>query len=260
MGEVEKIRQDSGFCEHGNRPSCSRCMEKKKTQSTREYAPSPAIQALMVERKVVQQEVRPEMKVLLIGDGQGSDTELFLEMGVEAGNISSVNYESLEVEMANRRSEGTGVVMRQADATSIDSLHRSGIEDASQDLVTLMHVLEAPDIRGEAEQRLVENVARVLRDGGEAIVSQYKKRLTPEEAELIGIEEIRQSDLVRRFGEDWIVRFQEYYGRPWEEGMRYSEISSIRSREELIRLFDEGFEVDLEEIGGEYILKLKKKG
>jgi len=259
MGEREKAMQDSGFCEHGNRSPCLMCIEMEKTQSTREYTPSAAIRRLMNERKVIQQEVRPEMRVLLIGDGQGSDTELFSKMGVEPGNISSVNYEQSEVETANRRLEGTGVAMRQADATSIDSLHQSGIEDASQDLVTLMHVLEVPDIRGEAERRLVENVARVLRDGGEAIVSQYKKKLTPEEAKLFGVEEIRPSDLVQRFGEDWMRKFQERYGQPWVEGMRYSEISNIRSKAELVRLFDGVFAVLFEETSSEYILKLKKK-
>ncbi|MEI6511626.1 MAG: methyltransferase domain-containing protein [Candidatus Uhrbacteria bacterium] len=251
MGEGEKDRSDEGFCEHGNLPSCLWCAKVKKIQSTREYAPSPAILAL--------KEVRPETKVLLIGDGQGSDTGQFLKMGVEAGNISLVNYEPSEVETANRTLNGRGVTMRQADATSIDSLYQSGIEDASQDLITLMHVLEVPDIRGDAERRLVENVARVLRDGGEAIVSQYKKRLTPEEAKSFGVEEIRPSDLEKRFGEDWAKKFQEQYGQPWEEGMRYSEISNIRSKEELVRLFGDVFDVTLEETGSEYVLKLKKK-
>src|SRR3989338_8782121 len=85
------------------------------------------------------------------------------------------------------------------------------------------------------------------------------KKLTPEEAKLFGVEEIRPNDLEQRFGDDWARKFQERYGQPWVEGMRYSEISNIRSKADLVRLFDDAFNVVLEETDSEYILKLKKK-
>jgi hypothetical protein len=41
--------------------------------------------------------------------------------------------------------------------------------------------------------------------------------------------------------------------------MCYSEISNIRSKEELERLFGQYFDVKLEETQDEYILKMKKR-
>ena len=251
--------RDSGFCEHGNRPPCSKCLEKEKTQSSREYAPSPAIQALEKDRKIFENPITSESRVLLIGDGQGADTALFAKMGVDVHGISSINYELEEVRAANERLKNFGVTMKQADATELSSLERAGILPSSQDVVTLMHVLEVPDIRGEAERRLMENIIHVLKEGGEAIVTQYKKKLTPEEADFFGVEEIKPDDLQHRFGESWRDEFERQYGQPWKEGMRYSAISNIRTKQELIDLFSEKFEVKLEESDDEYILRMKKK-
>jgi len=251
---------EKGYCEHGNRPPCAKCLEKhEKTQSSREYATSPVLQDVLRDRIIFEKEVSSDSDVLLIGDGQGSDTKLFVDMGVEPDHISSVNYESSEVDEANRRLEETGVVMKQADATSSDSLTRAGVLEASQDVLVLLHVLEVPDIHSEAERRLVENMARVLRDGGEALVSQYKHKLTQEQAAMLGVEEIKPEHLERQFGKDWQEVFTREYGQPWHEGMRYSEISRIRSKDELLKLFSDYFETKLEETDDSYVLKLKKK-
>jgi 2-polyprenyl-3-methyl-5-hydroxy-6-metoxy-1,4-benzoquinol methylase len=258
--QIEKSLKDSSFCEHGNRPPCSKCLENQpKIQSSREYSSSPAIQELLKTRIIFEKPITPDSKVLLIGDAQGSDTALFVQMGVDAANISSVNYELAEIEIANERLKEHGVVMKQGDATNFSSLERVGLLAGSQDVVTLMHVLEVPDIRGEAERQLVDNMARVLKENGEAIVTQYKKKLTADEAVLFGVEEIRQDDLKKRFGEDWQEGFEREYGQSWREGMRYSEISTIRSKEELLDLFAERFDVKLEETEDSFVLKLKNK-
>ncbi|MBI4256429.1 hypothetical protein HY626_00015 [Candidatus Uhrbacteria bacterium] len=251
---------EKGYCGHGNKPPCTKCLEKhEKMQSSREYVHSPVLQDVLRDRIIFEREVLSDSDVLLIGDGQGLDTKQFIDMGVEPDHISSVNYESSEVDEANRRLEETGVVMKQADATSWDSLLRAGVLEASQDVLVLLHVLEVSDIRSDAERRLVENMVRVLRDGGEALVSQYKHKLTQEQATMLGIEEIKPEYLERRFGKDWQEIFTREYGQPWYEGMRYSEISRIRSKDELLKLFSDHFEINLEETDDSYVLKLKKK-
>jgi len=233
----------------------------EKIQSTREYAASSVIEDEIAQTKVVfEKEITADTKICLIGDGQGADTRKFIEMGVAPGSITSVNYELSEVEQANSGVlADTGVEMRQANVVDFDSLMGVGIGEASQDVIVLMHVLEVPDIRGEAERNLVQNISRVLREGGEALVTQYRRKLTPEEAELFGVEEIAAESLRSRFGEDWQEAFRQQYGQNWHEGMRYSEISNIRSKGELMQLFEDGFEIRIEESGDEFILRLKKK-
>lgn len=230
-------------------------------QSSRRYEASPVIaEELRFSKKVFEKPIGPDTKTLLIGDGQGQDTALFLEMGVRPENVVSVNYDEQEVAEANAGAlKESGVTMKQADATDYESLNQAGLVDASQDLAVLMHVIEVPAIRGETEKRLVSNLARLLKPGGEVLASQYVRKLSPEEAEILGVEEIRAEDLEKTYGSDWRQKFQKAYGQEWREGMRYSEISSIRSRDELEKLFADDFEVHIEQRGYEYILRMKKK-
>jgi hypothetical protein len=117
-------------------------------------------------------------------------------MGVDPENINSVNYEETEVEEANKTNlAGTEVKMKQGDVTDIESLKRAGIGLSSQDAVTLMHVLEAPAIKGEIEARMVKNLSDILRPGRELLVTQYKRKLTVAEARHYGVEEITSDNL-----------------------------------------------------------------
>jgi len=233
----------------------------EKSQSSREYGPSRVIENdITVNRVVFEKRLKPETDVCLIGDGQGADTRLFLDMGVKPEHLKSVNYEQSEVDAANSDAlAGTAVEMHQADAADLESLKKVGLNEATQDLIVLMHVLEVPNIKGETERNLVENIARLLKEDGEALVTQYKKKLTPEEAESFGVEEIAADSLQRRFGDDWQKKFKEEYGQEWHDGMRYSEISNIRSKEELLKLFADRFDIKLEEDDNEYVLKMRKK-
>jgi len=233
----------------------------EKIQSTRKYEVSPVIENEIAETKVVfEKEITAETNICLIGDGQGADTKKLIEMGVAPEYITSVNYELSEVEQANLGVlADTGVEMKQANVVDLNSLSSVGIEEGSQDLVILMHVLEVPDIRGEAELDLVKNIARILKEDGEALVTQYKRKLSAEEAKLFGIEEITPESLSNRFGDDWQDAFRQQYGQNWHEGMRYSEISNIRSKKDLIQLFQENFEIKIEEDNSEFVLRLKKK-
>jgi len=236
-----------------------------KIESTRRYEASPIIAGEIFEsRTVFERPITPDTRICLVGDGQGMDTKLFREMGVKSENISSVNYEQEEVSAANEGVlKDTGVKMRQGDATNRDSLKEAGIEEGDYDLVTLMHVLEVPPIKGEAERSLVENVHAILKKDGELLVTQYKHKFTRDERDIQkqnGIEEITRDSLVQRYGNDaWEERFFEENGVRWEEGMRYGEISNVRSKDELIRLFEPYFEVRCEETDHEYVLKMKKK-
>lgn len=111
---------------------------------------SPAIKyEISKTRKIYEKPIVSDTKICLIGDGQGKDTAEFLKMGVSPESISSVNYEETEVEEANKTNLAeTGVKMEQGDVTDIESLKRAGIDLSSQDVVTLMHVLEVPGIKG----------------------------------------------------------------------------------------------------------------
>lgn len=235
-----------------------------KNESSRAYEPSPVIANEISQTKMIfEKPIGHDTKVCLIGDGQGMDTEQFLDMGVDPQNIQSVNYEQSEVDQANQGAlKDSGVEMKQGDITSIESLKEAGIEEGSQEIVTLMHVLEVPSIKGENEKRLVENVVKILKSDGEVLASQYKHKFTKEERELqekIGIEEIKLEDMQKQFGDDWQEEFKKEYGVDWEQGMRYGEISNIRTKEELKKLFELFFEVKIDESEQEYILKMKKK-
>lgn len=232
-------------------------------QSTRIYEPSPVIvNEISKTRVIFERPIETGTKVCLIGDGQGMDTKQFLEMGVKPENIQSVNYEQGEVVQANQSIlKDSGVEMKQGDATSIESLHEAGIEDGSQGVAVLMHVLEVPSIRGQVEARLVENIVRILTSDGEALASQYKHKFTRDEREIqekIGIKEIKAEDMEAQFGKDWQEKFKESYGVDWEQGMRYGEISNIRTMEELRKLFEPYFDVVIDESEHEYVLKMKK--
>lgn len=232
-----------------------------KIESSREYKESPVIRDQISRTRVIfEKPITSDTKVCLIGDGQGLDTKLFLEMGVDPSNISSINYEQSEVDEANAKNlRDTGVEMKQCDATSIESIYGAGIEDKSQNVVTLMHVLEVPNIKDETEKQLVRNIARILKPNGELLVTQYKKKLTPSEAEEFGVEAITADDLRDRFGDGWKEQFESEYGQEWFPGMRYSEISQIRSKEELLALFADDFEIKIEEMDSKFILRMKKK-
>lgn len=57
-----------------------------------------------------EKQITSETKICLIGDGQGTDTDQILQMGVNSENISSINYEQNEVDQANENIlAGTGV-------------------------------------------------------------------------------------------------------------------------------------------------------
>ncbi|MEK7211587.1 MAG: hypothetical protein AAB731_03060, partial [Patescibacteria group bacterium] len=155
-------------------------VEVIKGESTRPYEASPVIKyEISHTHTVYEKPIGPDTKTCLIGDGQGMDTLEFLKIGVKPENVSSVNYEQKEVQKANDKNlVGTGVEMKQGDATDSESLKRAGIELSSQDIVTLMHVLEVPDIKNEAEARLIKNLVDILKSDGELLVSQYKQKLT----------------------------------------------------------------------------------
>lgn len=229
-------------------------------QSTRTYERSPVLQVIGRTEPIIERVITKDTHVLLIGDGQGLDTKQILEHGADPARVTSVNYEQSEVDEANEgvlKSEG--LKMRQGDATSIDSLHQMGIGDESQEVVIMLHVLEVPAIRGETEKQLVRNLARILKSDGEALLTQYKKRLTPEQSRQIGVQEIRQEVLKAKYGESWLEDFQAETGVVWHTGMRYSEISNIRSKEELQALFREHFHGRIDENEHEYIIRLQKK-
>ena len=234
-----------------------------KIESTRIYEPSPVIAELGKSRMVYESQISPETNVCLIGDGQGMDTKQFLLMGVRPENIKSINYEHNEVDQANETVlQNMGVEMKQGDATSFESLENAGLKENDQELITLMHVLEVPNIKGDTEKNLVRNIVKLLKPGGEVLVSQYKHKFTKDERDLqkqIGIEEITSENLQKQFGDNWIKNFKEEYGLEWEEGMRYGEISNIRTKEELTALFEQDFDIKIEETESEYILKMKKK-
>jgi len=236
---------------------------KVKLESSRIYALSPAIIELARTRVIFEKQITPETKVCLIGDGQGFDTKAFALIGVKPENISSVNYEETEIKAANENYlKDTGIQMKRGDATSIEDLIKAGISENSQEIVTLMHVLEVPNIKGETEARLVENISKILKPNGELLVSQYKHKFTKDERGLqkkIGIEEITSENLQKLYGEHWKEEFKKENGIDWEKGMRYGEISNVRSKDELTKLFDAKFEIKLEETESEYILKMKKK-
>jgi len=238
--------------------------EQTKIESTRIYEPSPVIENEISETKVVfEKQITPDTKVCLIGDGQGMDTDQFLKMGVSPENISSINYEEGEVKAANEGIlKDTEVRMRQGDATNFESLENAGIGELSQELVTLMHVLEVPVIKGEVEKNLVENISKILKPGGELLTTQYKHKFTKDERNIqeeIGIEEITEESLREQFGKNWQEEFKKNYGKDWEPGMRYGEISNVRSKEELTKLFEPYFDIKIEETGSEYVLKMKKR-
>lgn len=234
-----------------------------KIESTRNYEASPAIIELRESRLIFESQITPETKVCLIGDGQGVDTQQFLQIGIKPENINSINYERSEVDQANTGIlKDTGVEMKQGDATDFESLENTGLVENSQEVITLMHVLEVPNIKGTTEKNLIGNITRLLKPGGELLVSQYKHKFTRDERDLqkqIGIEEITAESLQKQFGDGWREKFKEEYGLEWEEGMRYGEISNIRTKEELTALFEQDFDVRIEETESEYILKMKKK-
>jgi len=237
--------------------------QETKIQSTRSYDVSPAILELMENKVIFETAITPDTKVCLIGDGQGMDTRSFLDMGVKPQNILSINYEEQEIEQANQTLlKDTGVQMQQGDATNLDALKSIGLDESTQEIVTLMHVLEVPNIKGDVEKSLIHNIALLLKPGGELLVSQYKHKFTKDERSLqekIGIEEITAESLRKQFGENWKEQFRQEYGFDWEEGMRYGEISNIRTKEELTALFEKDFDIKLEETENEFILKMKKK-
>ena len=234
-----------------------------KVESIRSYEPSPVVTELSESKVAYESQITPETNVCLIGDGQGMDTKQFLLMGVRPENIKSINYEQSEVDQANTEVlQNTGVEMRQGDATSFESLEGAGLTENSQELITLMHVLEVPNIKGDTEKNLIRNIVKLLKLGGEVLVSQYKHKFTKDERDLqkqIGIEEITTENLQKQFGDNWREKFKEEYSLEWEEGMRYGEISNVRTKEELVALFEQDFDVNIEETESEYILKMKKK-
>lgn len=237
--------------------------QETKIESTRTYEPSPAITELERSRVIFERQITPETKICLIGDGQGMDTQIFLQMGVRPGNINSINYEQSEVDQANAGVlKDAGVEMKQGDATNFENLENAGLAENSQEVITLMHVLEVPNIKGDAEKNLIRNIVKLLKSGGEVLVSQYKHKFTKDERDLqnqIGIEEITAESLQMQFGNTWREKFKTEYGLEWEDGMRYGEISNIRTKEELTALFEQDFDIKIEESESEYILKMKKK-
>ena len=72
-----------------------------KIESTRTYEASSAVIELRKTRIIFENQITPESRVCLIGDGQGMDTQQFLDMGVRPENIGSINYEQSEVDRAN---------------------------------------------------------------------------------------------------------------------------------------------------------------
>lgn len=235
----------------------------KIIQGRRIYEAAPAIRNLSDSRVIFEKIITPDTKVCLIGDGQGMDTDQFLKMGVKPENIQSINYERDEVEQANQNILAkSGVKMKQGDATSFESLLSAGIEEASQEVVILMHVLEVPNIKGEIEKRLIANLIKILKTDGELLVSQYKHKFTRDERNLqekYGIEKIKAEDLQKQFGDNWKTKFKDEYGIEWEEDMRYGEISNIRTKEKLVELFEHFFDIKFEETETEFILKMKKR-
>ncbi len=229
--------------------------QETKTQSTRLYDASPAILELLKSKVIFETAITPDTRVCLIGDGQGMDTRSFLDMGVKPQNIRSINYEEQEIEQANQAIlKNTGVHMQQGDATDLETLKSIGLDESTQEIITLMHVLEVPNIKGDVEKNLIRNIALLLKPGGELLVSQYKHKFTKDERSLqekMGIEEITAESLQKQFGDNWKEQFKKEYGFDWEEGMRYSEISNIRTKEELISIF--------EEADNEFILRMKKR-
>jgi 2-polyprenyl-3-methyl-5-hydroxy-6-metoxy-1,4-benzoquinol methylase len=244
-------------------PTPEKNSSEVKIESTRAYESSPAIIELSETKVLFENKITPETRVCLIGDGQGMDTEQFLKMGVNPEKISSINYEQSEVDQANSGIlENTGLVMKQGDATDFESLENVGLAANSQEVVTLMHVLEVPNIKGDSEKKLVSNLVKLLKPKGELLVSQYKYKFTKNDRELqrrIGIEEITAGSLQSQFGEDWKKKFREENGLEWEEGMRYGEISNIRTKDQLMKLFEQDFEIKFEETENEFVLKMKKK-
>lgn len=180
--------------------------QEAKIQSTRFYEASPAVLELIKSKVIFEKEITPDTRVCLIGDGQGLDTRLFLDMGVKPQNIRSINYEEQEVEQANQAIlKDTGVQMQQGDATDLETLESNGLNESTQEVVTLMHVLEVPNIKGEAEKNLIRNIALILKPDGEFLASQYKHKFTKDERSLqkqIGIEEITVENLQRQFGDN----------------------------------------------------------
>jgi len=249
---------------------------EKKEQSSRAYFKCPYLKQINVDYL----KVRPEYKVCLIGDGQGADTFEFYDMGVKPANISSINYDQNEVVAANNRLKNIGIEMKQGDATDWGSMEETGLTENSQDIVTLLHVLEVPFMKGEKAEKLIGNIEKILKPGGRLMITQYKYRLDPERARNLGVEEITQDAAKSWFaGDDWVKKFKDTYGQEWREGMLFSEISNIRTPEQLRELFREGFEelafldgVDLpdnrtwlQKLGGvkrphkdEYVMILKK--
>ncbi len=212
-------------------------------QSTRKYKESLLIKnQIRIDRMVYfsknkqeQKYINFDSKVCLIGDGQGADTLQFKKIGVNPKNIISINYESKEVAEANNGLlKDSGIEMKQGDATNLQDLIDVGAIKESQDCVVAMHVLEVPVIKGEVEKRFVQNLYQILKPDGELLVSQYKRKLTSEEAEKIGVQKN-------------------------EEGIYFSELSNIRSKDKLINLFQKYFEIEFEENNSEYILRMKKK-
>jgi len=238
-------------------------LKEVKIESSRNYEPSPVILELKESKAVFEKKITPETKVCLIGDGQGMDTQQLLQMGVNPENITSINYEQNEVDQANVAVlKNTGVEMKQGDATNYEDLEKAGLKEGSQDVITLMHVLEVPNIKGATERNLIDNITKLLKQDGELIVSQYKHKFTKNERDLqkqIGIEEITAENLQKQYGENWKKKFKEENGLEWEKGMRYGEISNIRTREELISVFEHDFDIKFEETESEYILRIKKK-
>ncbi|MFA4954418.1 MAG: methyltransferase domain-containing protein [Patescibacteria group bacterium] len=234
--------------------------EKHREQSTRKYEPSPELMTIGRTEPIIDCLITKDTHVLLIGDGQGLDTKQILANGADPVKVASVNYEQSEVDEANRDALKSGLVkMRQGDATNIESLHAAGIGDESQEVVIMLHVLETPAINGDTERQLVQNLARILKSGGEAILTQYKRKLAPEQAQRIGVQEIREEDLQAKYGASWCEVFRKETGKAWLPGMRFSELSNIRTKNELQALFQKDFDVRIDETGHEYIIRLRKK-
>jgi hypothetical protein len=234
----------------------------KALQSSRKYEGSRAVQNALARGEIFDKRLGPDTKVALIGDGQGADTLQFLQQGIKPERISSVNYDNREIAEANGHSlKGTGVTMRYADATDLESLRAAGISEGSQEVVVLTHVLETPTLRGGAELRLIENIHRILTADGVALASQYRKQLDRATAEKLGVEEITRGTLQKQFGADWERDFQAAFGLKWEQGMRFSDIANIRTKEELVELFSDQFEVRIteDEESDSFIIELKRR-
>lgn len=244
-------------------------------QSTREYSVSSSLIELSESgnRAIFEKPITPDSKVCLIGDGQGSDTAFMaFNLGVNPENIVSVNYDQNEVEKANKKFKELEnkekykklnlkgqLKMVSGDATVFEDFKKNNIEENSQEIITLLHVLETPDIRDGAEKNLIKNINKILKENGELLASQYKQRLTPEQAKKIGVKQIKAETLQQKFGDNWPEEFKNKYGINWKESMRYSEISNIRTKDELMNLFKDNFDIKLSENDFEYILKMKKK-